>query len=193
MSKTYTELLNLILIHKNHKEAKIKYNFFTKNGEYATYDKFLGINMGTIVHLVNKFYKKLNVTDIHKLIFSPYNELRHIGLLFIKKLYPLNKSKYFKIIVKNIKYVNNWNLVDSIASVCGDYFYNYDDIYLKKWIGLRHPWKVRLCIVSLFYYLKKNNIKNTKKMISRVVCDHQLVIKSLKWLLNKMNNKKLKK
>lgn len=182
----YTQIKAEVWKWRNSKEAIVKYNFFTKNRSYATYDKFLGINMSNIKYMINKYHKTITLNDLSKLIKSPYNEIRHLTLLFVKKMYHLDRNLYFKFLIRNIKYINNWNLVDCIASVFGYHSYHIKDSYLKPWIASSNPWKARLCIVALFYYIKQGDKKTPRKLLKRIQSNHQLVIKSIKWLTKKL-------
>lgn len=136
--------------------------------------------------MISKYYRTITLGDIGKLIKSPYNEFRHLATMFIKKLYHKNPNLKYKFLVRHIKYINNWNLVDCIASVFGHYSYHTSDMYLNKWISTSNPWKVRLCVVSMFYYIKKGNRRTPKRLLKKIKSDHQLVNKSIKWLSKKL-------
>ena len=110
------ELENL----KNKEKAKILQGFFkTGKGEYGEGDVFLGISVPDSRNVSRK-YKDLEFNDIKKLLNSKEHEARLVGLLILT--YKSLDKNVFEFYLKNIKNVNNWDLVDLTShKIIGEY------------------------------------------------------------------------
>ena len=110
----------------NPKQAKILQRFFkTGKGEYGEGDIFLGIKVPIQRKVAEKF-QNLFLKDIEKLLESKIHEHRMIALFILIKKYEKGGKREKKIIfnfyLKNIKNINNWDLVDlSAPKIVGDY------------------------------------------------------------------------
>ncbi|MDQ1281988.1 MAG: hypothetical protein QG630_339 [Patescibacteria group bacterium] len=97
-----------------------KWFFKTGPGEYGEGDKFLGITVPQIRKL-SKVYRYLGLYLVEKLLKSEFHEERLLAILilvdkFEKETELKKKEEIFNFYLKNIKYVNNWDLVDQSAS-----------------------------------------------------------------------------
>jgi|WetSurMetagenome_2_1015567.scaffolds.fasta_scaffold00374_24 3-methyladenine DNA glycosylase AlkD len=108
------------------KKAKHLQRFFkTGKGEYAEGDVFLGIVVPQSRILAKK-YKDLDLNDLKSLIASKYHEERLIALfILINKYNTTNHKKIcFHFYIKNMKYINNWDLVDlSAPNIVGKHLF----------------------------------------------------------------------
>ncbi len=113
---------------KDPKRAKVSQRFFkTGKGEYGEGDVFLGITVPQSRKIAIRF-KNLEFSKITQLLKSKIHEERLIGLLIL--VYNFNtgdkkvRKKVFDFYLKNIKYVNNWDLVDlSADKIVGGYLF----------------------------------------------------------------------
>src|SRR3989338_7483930 len=96
---------------KNEKQARILQRFFkTGEGEYGEGDVFLGIKVPEQRKLA-KEYKELDLNSLQKLIQSRIHEHRLTALFILIHQFKKNQKEIFDFYIKNIKYVNNWDLV----------------------------------------------------------------------------------
>ena len=93
--------------------------FKTNKGDYGEGDKFYGIASPQIRKIACK-YKPLDCDDIERLVKSNIHEKRAVALIIMTLRYPKEKDKIYDLYLKNIKYVNNWDLVDMDESIVGD-------------------------------------------------------------------------
>lgn len=111
------------------KKAKLLQSFFkTGKGEYGEGDVFLGIMVPQSRELAKK-YSDLNIKELRELIKSKYHEERLIAIFILTSKYQATNHK--KIVLhcylKNMKYINNWDLIDlSAPKIVGDYLYNHN-------------------------------------------------------------------
>ena len=85
-------------------------------GEYAEGDIFYGITVPK-QRVIAKKYKKLDLTEVQKLIENPVHEVRLTAVLLlvykIEKADQQLKDEVAEFYLSNLEYVNNWDIVDS--------------------------------------------------------------------------------
>lgn len=186
------ELVNL----KNPEKAHILQRFFkTGKGQYGEGDVFLGITVPQIRALVKK-YKLIDIFDIQTLLFSQYHESRMAGLFFLINVFNEEKKenetkKIYDFYIKNVNYINNWDLVDlSAPNIVGHYLFEKDTSDLYRYAQANHLWLQRISIVSTYYFIRQGDIKTTFE-ISSILQNHphDLIHKAVGWMLREAGKK----
>ncbi len=175
--------------------------FKTGAGDYAQHDTFIGVKV-PILRTIAKQYATLSLQEIETLLSSAINEERLLALIILNNRYLKAdthlKEDIYQFYLKNIKYVNNWNLVDSSAyQIMGAHLIDKDK---KKLLELAHSnnlWERRVAIVATYYFIKKNDLDWTFKIANVLLNDsHDLIHKSVGWMLReagKRNKEQLMK
>jgi len=92
--------------------------FKTGEGEYGEGDVFIGLKVPTQRKLAKEF-RDLTLNDLRQLLKSPIHEERLISLFILIHKYDKGNEKekddIFSFYLKNIKGINNWDLVDLSA------------------------------------------------------------------------------
>jgi 3-methyladenine DNA glycosylase AlkD len=108
----------------NPQKAKHLMRFFkTEKGEYGEGDIFLGIMVPKSRELAKK-YADLDIKQLGELIKSKYHEERLLALFILVNKYKKTNHKKicFHFYIKNMKYINNWDLVDlSTPNIVGEH------------------------------------------------------------------------
>ncbi len=166
--------------------------FKTGEGEYSEYDKFLGVCVPDIRTVAKKF-TDLDFHDLQKNIDSPYNEVRLCVLIILVNRYKKKsttkeeKERIYKFFIKNLKYINNWNLVDiSIPNVIGEYLYeNKEKLKILDELSLsKIHWYRRASILATWSFIKRNELVLTFKIAKRLLDDSEdLMHKTVGWML----------
>ena len=123
------ELKKELKINKNKKQAKILASFFkTGKGEYGEGSIFLGIRVPLLRKIANK-YLELDFKDLQNLLNNKIHTYRFIALIILVNKYKKGDDKLKKIIynfyIKNLKNINNWDLVDiSCYHIIGNFLLN---------------------------------------------------------------------
>jgi 3-methyladenine DNA glycosylase AlkD len=185
---------------KNPKKAKILQRFFkTRPGEYGEGDIFLGITVPQQRKTAKK-YLDLRLKDLQTLLNSKIHEYRFISLLILINQYqksaPKQKYTIFNFYVKNVKKVNNWDLVDvSAPKIIGDYILK-NQKYIKvlyKLAKSKNLWKRRIAILSTFAFIKNQKYQPTLKICKILINDeHDLIHKACGWMLRETGKKEQK-
>lgn len=177
------------------KEKAVRF-FKTGKGDYAEQDRFLGIRVPELRRLLKKYFP-MPLKEVEILLRSAFHEERLFALLILVKQYALsdslNKTKIFKMYVKNIKYVNNWDLVDSSAQfIIGHHLEGKDTGILYLLCKSESIWERRIAILSTFHFIKKGSFGDTLKISKILLSDHEdLIHKAVGWMLREIGSRDL--
>jgi len=194
---SYQEIKNYLYGLANAEIAEHSQRFFkTAEGEYGFGDKFLGIRVPDIRNAVKKF-KTTPLNVAANLLKSEYHEIRLFALLLL--VYRFSKSnadeqeKIYHIYLKNTKYVNNWDLVDSSAHyIIGAFLENKDRSVLYDLLKSNSLWERRIAIMSTFYFIKNNQFDDALHISEKLLRDKEdLVHKAVGWMLREIGNRDL--
>jgi len=169
--------------------------FKTGKGDYAEGDVFAGIKV-PVSRKIAKQFKNLSLADLSELIKSKIHEERLIALFILvdkmKKANEKEQKKIFKFYVKNMKYVNNWDLVDlSAEKIIGEYLFDRDRELLFK-LAKGDLWERRIAVLSTFNFIKKKDHITTLKIAGLLLRDkHDLINKALGWMLREIGKRDL--
>lgn len=165
--------------------------FKTREGEYGEGDLFLGIKVPVTRAIAKKHYKSISLQEIDKLIKNPYHEVRFLALNIMIFKYEKTdlQSEIFELYLKNVEYINNWDLVDlSCPKIVGNYIYknkNYDVIY--KLADSNHLWSNRIAVLATFYFIKKGDFALILELAEKFLTHkHDLMQKAVGWMLREM-------
>lgn len=170
--------------------------FKTAKGEYGFGDKFLGIRVPILRQTVKKF-KTTPLSIAAKLLKSEYHEIRLFALLLLVFRFSKSKSdeqeKIYHMYLRNTRYVNNWDLVDSSAHyIIGAYLENKDKSVLYNLLKSNSLWERRIAIMSTFYFIKKNQFSDTLHISEKLLRDREdLIHKAVGWMLREIGNRDL--
>ena len=173
--------------------------FKTGKGEYGQGDKFLGIRVPTLRKFA-KDYDKLSLKEVKILLKSPYHEIRLCGFILLVNQYQKSKNKeqkdiFYKTYVDNIKYLNNWDLVDvTCYKIIGPHLKNTKRKELYNWARSKNIWERRLSIISTFTYIKDFDLEDSYNLATILLQDdHDLIHKAVGWVLRECGKKDFKR
>lgn len=177
------------------KNAVISQKFFkTGPGGYSEGDIFLGLKVPQVRTLVKEFLD-LSPRELTELLKSPYHEERLSALLimvsqFEKSAAP-EQRKGYAFYLKNIKYVNNWDLVDATApNIVGKYLIDKKRSELYKLAKSKNLWARRIAIVSTLTFIKAGDFVDAFSISKQLLKDeHDLIHKAVGWMLREIGKK----
>lgn len=186
----------------NKRKAKgYSWFFKTGKGQYGQGDVFIGITVPQQRKIAKK-YSDISLSELAQLLKSVIHEHRLTALLVLaekyKKANTAEKRKIFNFYIKNIQYVNNWDLVDlSAPSIVGEQLQNTDKTLLYALAKSQNLWKRRIAIIATLAFIRKNKFGHTLKISKLLLKDrHDLIHKAVGWMLRevgKRDEKKLEK
>lgn len=195
--------MTLKLIRKQIREladpkiAEISQRFFkTGPGEYGEGDRFIGIRVPMLRKLV-KAHKNISIETSQKLLTSAVHEERLLALFFLIELYQNGeentRKRIYRLYLKNMSYINNWDLVDSSAEhIVGDFLFDGSKTVLYKLAKSKDLWERRIAIISTFYFIKRNRYDDTL-LISEMLLEDKadLIHKAVGWMLREIGKRNL--
>jgi len=194
-----------------------KWFFKTGPGEYGEGDKFLGITVPQTRNLARAF-SHLELATAEKLLQSEFHEERLLALFILVDKFEKSrdikiKEEIFNFYFKNIKYINNWDLVDtSCYKIVGNFIKEKYSLNTKNCSGVKFLnslvkdefrfaknskeklWEKRIGIVATYSFMAKP-IKNeyAPEIIFEVALkvlnekdklnSHDLIQKAIGWML----------
>jgi 3-methyladenine DNA glycosylase AlkD len=183
---------------ENKEKAKVMSGFFkTGIGQYGEGDKFLGITVPDQRRLAKK-YTEASLVDVKKLLVNKIHECRLVGLLIlVEKFGKAEESQRKKIVdfyLDNVRYVNNWDLVDlSADKILGEFLSDKDTSILKKFAVSENLWQRRIAIVSTFAFIKQHKFTETLQISKILISDKQdLIHKAVGWMLREVGKRNKK-
>ncbi len=179
----------------NPEKAKIYQRFFkTGKGEYGEGDVFIGLTVPEQRELAKK-YVDLRFEEIKELISDRIYEHRLTALLVLVYKFEKANEKQKKEIVdfylKNLKYSNNWGLIDCVADkILGSYLMDKNKEILYKFAESKDLWERRIAIISTFTFIKNNRFEDTLKISKILLKDkHDLIHKAVGWMLREIGKR----
>lgn len=194
----YLKILEAIkaecIINVTLSQESAKRFFKTSSGNYSANDEFLGITVPNLRNITKK-YRHIELEVTEKLLQSKYNEHRLLALLILVHQYQKGDNIYREergqFYLKNLKYVNNWNLVDSSAHpILGHYLWDKDRALLNELAKSDILWERRIAIVATWYFIRKSELDWTFRIAKLLLNDsHDLIHKAVGWMLREAGKK----
>lgn len=193
-----TEKILKELITKSSAQRKKSNEWFFKTGvgQYGHGDIFIGVSVPDSRKVAKKYFEEISLADLQKLLENKIHEVRlcalHMLVYKYTKVGEKNKKEIFKFYLKNLKCINNWDLVDTSApQIVGDYLANFENnktTILLKLAKSKDLWEKRVGIVACLYFIVK--VKSSKEIfqIAEIVKHdkHDLLQKALGWMLREV-------
>ncbi len=176
-------------------KAEILQRFFkTGKGEYGSGDIFLGISVPQQRQIAMK-YRDMPLAEVAKLLREKIHEYRLSALILLVDKYKKGDEKLKRQIVEiyfsNLKYVNNWDLVDlSAPYILGDFFLRGNRGYLDKLTRSPNFWERRVAMLSTYTFIRQNDFGPTFRLAKIFLKDEQpLMHKATGWMLREVGKR----
>jgi 3-methyladenine DNA glycosylase AlkD len=175
--------------------AKHSLGFFkTGPGQYGEGDKFRGLTVPQMRSLARK-YRDLDEADALELLASPWHEDRLVALLLLVQKYEraddAGRAKIHRAYLANVRYINNWDLVDlSAGYIVGRHLDARDISLLKKLAASKDLWERRIAIVATSAFIRQEDFRPTLEVASLLLGDsHDLIHKATGWMLREVGKR----
>jgi len=181
----------------NHDKAEFLPKFFKAvPGGYGEGDQFIGIRVPDQRKIAMKHYRNVSLETAQELLREPIHEYRFTALIilvykFEKATTEQDKKNIVDMYLRNTLYINNWDLVDvSAEKILGAYLMDKDRNILYELANSNILWKQRIAIISTFYFIRKNEFKETLKMAKILLHhEHDLIHKAVGWMLREVGKR----
>lgn len=181
---------------RNPEKAAFLPRFFkTGPGEYGEGDRFYGVTVPES-RKIARAARSLEQGELERLLASPMHEERLVALLvlvdqFKRAQTEAARGKIYRFYVRNMKQVNNWDLVDGSApAIVGGYHLNHDRRRLYQWARSKSVWEKRIAILATFHFIKKGDFEDALAISEQLRDDeHDLIHKAVGWMLREIGNR----
>jgi 3-methyladenine DNA glycosylase AlkD len=176
-------------------KAALLMGFFkTGPGQYGEGDKFLGV-MVPQTRLVVREFRDAPLPEIVKLLRSPWHEDRLCALLLMVNQFgrgdETHRKRIYTLYLKNMKYINNWDLVDlSAPKIVGLYLDGGSRALLYRLVRSKNLWERRIAILATFPYIRNADFVDALSIAEKLLADDEdLMHKAVGWMLREVGKK----
>lgn len=175
--------------------VNLQWFFKTGPGEYGEGDQFIGVRV-PMIRKVCKEFRQLPLTEVQKLIESPFHEHRMAGLIILTLQYPRAstraKNDIFDLYMRELKRrnINNWDLVDvTCRQIVGEHLHG-DRALLYKLAKSDNLWERRVSIISTFAYIARGDASTSLDLAEVLLHDKEdLMHKAVGWTLREVGKR----
>ena len=178
-------------------DARFLQRFFkTGAGQYGEGDIFLGIRVPAVRKLA-KEYENLPLKEILSLLKSPYHEVRLLALILFVNAFASGdetiRKKIYDLYMANIRYINNWDLVDiSAPNIVGAYLLTKSRKPIYQLAKSKILWERRIATLATFYFIKNNQFEDSIKIAGILLRDKEdLIHKAVGWMLREIGKRNI--
>ncbi|RDH86545.1 MAG: DNA alkylation repair protein [endosymbiont of Seepiophila jonesi] len=170
--------------------------FKTGPGEYGEGDRFHGVVVPDQRKIARQF-KTLALPAVEQLLQSAFHEERLTALFILIHQFEMGnlavKKRIFQTYVRNMKYINNWDLVDSSAPhIIGTWLEQRDRSQLYEWAYSDDLWQRRIAMLATFRYIKNGKFEDALNIAGKLLDDsHDLIHKAVGWMLREIGKRDL--
>ncbi len=192
-----SEAIKMLKEFSDPEKAEHSYKFFKAfPGGYGEGDEFWGIKVPDQRKVAKKF-KHLEFDEIQKLISHSYHEARLTAVMLL--VYKLERSddeladEITAFYLKNLKYVNNWDIVDSSChQILGRFLLSRERDLLYDLAESDNIWERRIAMITCYHFIKKEDFTDALEIAEILVNDnHDLIQKAVGWMLREIGNRNL--
>lgn len=192
-----SEIKKELLARGSKQKALLAGRFFkTGKGQYGEGDIFIGLTVPEVRIIVKTYSKDVTLEDIGILLKDSIHEVRLCALHILVKHFEkarsdIERKQIFYFYCKHIRYVNNWDLVDTSARfVVGEYLYGKPVDFLCDLVHSKSLWERRIAIVATHAFIVKGDFRYTKRIAKLLLGDKEdLIHKATGWMLREMGKK----
>ncbi len=193
MSPTLTRAIATLKRFGSKERAANSLRFFkTGKGQYGEGDIFIGATVPEVRSVAKQFEKDLTIPDALEALHSPLHEVRLFALYLLvawfKKGDEKMHEKIARLYLKQTKYINNWDLVDTSAyQIIGGWLEGKPKDLLFKLAKSPSLWERRIAIVSTFHDIRQGEAKITLELAKIFLTDKEdLMHKATGWMLREV-------
>jgi len=185
------------LVNPVQRETLMRF-FKTGKGQYGEGDRFLGVKVPQTRSVVKRFAADCPLSEVRRLIVSPYHEVRLAGLLILCRKFKLARKRpderqaLVDTYLAHTAYVNNWDLVDlSCYELLGSWLLDKPrDLLYELAAPERSLWENRIAIVTTMQFIRHGELDDTLAIADRLLHhSHDLIHKAVGWLLREVGKR----
>jgi 3-methyladenine DNA glycosylase AlkD len=168
--------------------------FKTGPNEYGEGDLFIGITVPG-QRAVAKAFRDLPLLEIGRLLHSRIHEERSTALMILAEQYrrgtDREKTARVRFYLANLRWVNNWDLVDGSAhQILGHSLLTRDRKRLLVLARSKVLWERRIAMIATFAFILTGDATPTLEIARVLLSDeHDLMHKAVGWMLREVGKR----
>ena len=168
--------------------------FKTAPGEYGAGDRFIGVRVPALRRLAREF-RSLPPPAAAKLLQSPIHEERLLALFILTNAYERadesGRAAVYRLYLKNLAHVNNWDLVDSSAPcIVGPHLEKRSRKILFRLARSKILWRRRVAVLATFHFIRQGDFADALRLAELLLDDgHDLMHKAVGWMLREIGKR----
>lgn len=181
------------------KSRQLSKFFKTGKGQYGEGDRFLGLVNPQVRAVVKEAKRQVPLTEIEKLLYSEWHEVRLAGfLLLVEEMKAAKKNAERREMIaefylRHARQANNWDLVDlSCPKILGEWLVrsSADRSVLDRLVESDNLWEQRIGIVSTWRIIRENQFEDTLRLAEKLLSHpHDLIHKATGWMLREVGKR----
>lgn len=180
------------------KARGVKKFFQAYPGGYAEGDQFLGIKVPDQRKVAKAYYRSISLAGAESLLREEFHEYRLTALFILTYKYAKARTEQERkeitdLYLRNLSFVNNWDLVDSSPEkILGAYLMDKDRSILYELAASGDLWKQRVAVISTFHFIRNGQFEDTFRLAEKLLShQHDLIHKAVGWMLREVGNRDL--
>ncbi len=164
-------------------------------GEYGEGDRFLGVTVPAQRRIARQF-RHLPLEEADELLTSRMHEERLTALFILVDQFTRTddervRARIFRLYMKRLPFINNWDLVDSSAGqIVGGWAADKPRGVLDRLARSTHLWSRRVAIIATFHFIYRGEHRDTIRIATLLVNDeHDLIHKAVGWMLREVDKR----
>ena len=181
--------------HADNAKAEHAARYFkTGPGEYGEGDRFRGVRVPVLRRLARKYWT-LPLPSVETLLISPYHEDRLFALLCMIRRFQKGderiRTEIFEMYVLRMRYVNNWDLVDTSAPhIVGAHLRKRDRSAIHDLARSPSIWERRIAMMATFHFIKQDDFADALGVARVLLRDPEdLIHKAVGWMLREIGSR----
>jgi 3-methyladenine DNA glycosylase AlkD len=142
-------------------------------------------------------YKDLSLKETLRLLKeNKFHEERLTALLLLVRHFEkagneAARKRVIKAYLSNLKWINNWDLVDlSAPRILGAWLFDKDRTLLYKLVKSRVLWERRIAILASYYFIYNGQSRDTLALAEQLLDDREdLLHKATGWMLREVGKR----
>jgi 3-methyladenine DNA glycosylase AlkD len=193
------EIINAVFEHSDQSRAEFQSGYFRIAQYGEKEDSFIGVKVPVLRTISKNAFHSISVTDLQMLISHKIHEIRLCAVfIMVLKFEKARSEEERKAItdfyMANLRYINNWDLVDSSApKILGAFLAEKPKEIIYELSRSEDLWKQRIAIISTQYFIRKGILEHTFQIAEILLNNkHDLIHKAVGWMLREAGEKDLK-
>jgi hypothetical protein len=169
--------------------------FKTGKGEYGEGDIFLGCTVPEQRRVARQF-RTLPLSESEKLLTSKIHEERMTALIILVHQFTSApdegvRARIFRLYMKRLRHINNWDLVDSSADyIVGGWLADKDRALLDELAASKPLWSRRIAMIATFHFIKRGAAGDALRIAAKLLAHREdLIHKAVGWMLREVGKR----